>query len=253
MNETFSIGSVLSTGFRIWVKNFIPFVLLTAVIYAPLIIWGVSAVQGEPGFDQLMRVLHFARYSAAMIMLLNIFVAAALTYGVVMDLQGHRASIGACVATGFARFFPVLGVALLSALAVAGGLIALIVPGVIISCMLYVATPASVIEKPGVMGALKRSRELTAGRKGAIFGLLLILGVLAFGANKIVEAVFLPNAGDPAHLDETYHRIPTYMYADLTRAVLVGSISAVMAAVAYYYLRNSKEGTTAEELAKVFE
>jgi len=253
MNETFSVGSVLSTGFRIWAKNIIPFVLLTTVIYAPLIIWGVVAVQGEPGLDQLLRVLHFARYSAAVILLLNIFVSAALTYGVVMELQGQRASIGACVATGFARFFPVLGVALLSALAVVGGMLALVVPGVIVTCMLYVATPASVIEKPGVMGALKRSRELTAGRKGSIFGLLLILAVLGFGANKLVAAVFLPNAGDPAHLDETYHRLATYMYADLARAIVVGSIGAVMAAVAYYYLRNSKEGTTADELAKVFE
>jgi hypothetical protein len=188
-----------------------------------------------------------------MIMLLNIFVSASLTYGVVMDLQGHRASIGSCVATGFARFFPVLGVAILSALAVAGGMIALIVPGIIIACMLYVATPASVLEKPGLIGALKRSRELTAGHKGGIFGLLLILGVLGFGANMLVQTVFLPNAGDPSHLEETYHRIPTYMYADLTRAVIVGSISAVMAAVAYYYLRSEKEGTTADELAKVFE
>jgi hypothetical protein len=253
MSETFGIGNVLGTGFRIWAKNIVAFLLLTTLLYSPLIVWGLLAVRGEPGLEQLERVLTFSRYGSAAMVLLNIFVAAALTYGVVMELQGKHASIGACISTGFARFFPVLGVALLSAIAVVGGIILLIVPGVIVMCMLYVATPASVIERPGVMGALKRSRELTAGHKGAIFGLVLILGALAFGMTKLVEAITIPHASDPAHVEETLRAIPVYMYADLARAIIVGSIGSVMAAVAYYYLRNSKEGTSAQELAKVFE
>jgi hypothetical protein len=253
MNERFSVGNVLGSGFKIWAKNIVPFLFITIILYSPLLLWGVSTVQGEPGMDQLQRVIQFSRFSPAVVTLLNVFVAAALTYGVVMELQGQRASLGACIGTGFKRFFPALGVGICAALAAGVGLILLIIPGVVVLCTLYVATPASVIEKPGLRGALNRSAELTRGHRGGIFGLVLILGALAFGATKLVEKIMLPHAADPDRVDETLKAIPHYLYADLARAVVIGSVGAVMAAVAYYYLRSEKEGTSAQELAKVFE
>lgn len=246
MREEFTIGRVLSTGFKVWLKNIIPFLLITTVIYSPLVIWGVTAVQGELTFAKLERIIQFSRFSAAAVFVLNSFAGAAITFGVVKELQGERASIGACFTTGLARFFPVLGVALLTGIAVLGGMILLIVPGVILFCMLFVATSASVIEKPGVIGALKRSRELTAGHKGGIFGLLIVLFVIGWVAQKIVETTLF----DPQRFEET---LRVYLYADLARQIVVTSLGAVIGAVTYYYLRSSKEGTSASELARVFE
>ncbi len=252
MENRFGIGSVLGTGFKIWFKNLLPFMLITSLIYIPVLIWGVATVQGEPELVGYVKDLeNFTRASIFIVPLSNIFVSAALTYGVVMELQGQHASIGSCIATGLARFFPVLGVAFLTALAVAGGTVLLIVPGIIVFCMLYVATQASVLERPGVMGALRRSRELTQGHKMEIFGLLVLLGLMNFGATKLIESVMV----DPTTItpENVYGVIRRYMYVDLVRAVLVGSIGAVMAAVAYFQLRNEKEGTSASELARVFE
>jgi hypothetical protein len=82
---------------------------------------------------------------------------------------------------------------------------------------------------------------------------LLLLIALNFALQKLVEAVMIPHAGDPEHLEESLKAIPKYVYVDLGRAVIVGSLGAVMAAVAYYYLRGEKEGTSAQDLAKVFE
>jgi uncharacterized membrane protein len=251
MNK-FSIGKVLAGGFGIWFKNLLPFMLLTAVIYTPLVIWGVSIVQGKPEIAGWVKDLNsFTRYSAVLILLLNIFVAAAVTYGVVMELQGQRAGIGACIATGMSRFFPVLGVALMAALICLGGLVLLIVPGVIFFCMLYVATPVAVLEKPGVMASLKRSAELTKGHRADVFVIAFLLGLLNYGLTKLVEAVML----DPSTItaDNIYGKVRLYMYVDLVRAIVLGSLSSVFAAVAYYFLRGEKEGTTASELAAVFE
>jgi hypothetical protein len=246
MNENFSVGTVLGTGFRVWLRNIIPFTLITVVIYAPLIIWAVTAVSGEMTLDRIGGAVHWETYGGALSLLLNVFVSATLTYGVVMELQGKRASMLACVTTGFARLFPVLGVGILTFLAVAGGCICLIVPGIIIMCMLYVATPASVIERPGVMGALRRSRELTAGHKGQIFGILFLLGLLGFAARKIVAAML------PSGIDAILAALPKFIYIELALQILLGTLGSVMAAVAYYYLRKEKEGTGAEELASVF-
>jgi len=243
MNTTFGVGNVLGSGFRIWIKNFIPFMVITALIYSPVLIWNISAVQGELTDERIAAVARAVGYGALLTVVLNILVSSALTYGVVMELQGRRASIGTCISTGLVRFFPTLGVAILSLLCFIGGTILLVIPGVIMYCMLYVATQSAVLERPGVMGALKRSRELTQGHKLEIFGLLFVLGLLNFGLKKLVESVMLSSAQD----------IPRYVYTFLAEQMILGSLSAVMASVAYYFLRAEKEGTSATELAAIFD
>jgi hypothetical protein len=253
MNESFSVGAVLGTGFRVWFKNLIPFLSITTLVYAPLIIWGVTVTSGEITMTRLGAIANYGQYSTAVVLILNLFVSAALTFGVVMELQGQRASIGACIATGMMRFFPVLGVGVLTALAFVGATLAFLVPLFVILPMLYVATPAAVIERPGVTGALRRSRELTHGRKVHVVGILLVFFLLSFGLSKLVETVTLPYLYDRARIAETLRALPVYIYVDLARAVVVGSLGAVLSAVAYFYLRRDKEGTTASELARVFE
>lgn len=252
MNTEFSVGNVLATGFRIWFKNFIPFLLITALIYTPVIIWSVSSVQGEMTIDRMLSIAESQSRIAGLTMLLNILVSAALTYGVVMELQGQRASIGACIGTGMARFFPALGVSLLSLLCIAGGFIALIIPGCILFCMLFVSAQASVLEQPGLVGALKRSRELTQGHKLQIFGLLVVLGLINFGLAKLVEKMTLPSEVTAETLERFMKSIPTYVYLGLLEQMVFGSLMAVMASVTYYFLRAEREGTSVDELAAVF-
>jgi hypothetical protein len=130
-----------------------------------------------------------------------------------------------------------------------GGWFAFFLPGVIAMCMFYVATTAVVIERLGVWAALKRSIELTRGHRIEIFGLLVILGGVFYGLTWIVNAVTLPHAGDPAY----YERFSTYEYVSLARILIFGSISSALVGVTYYFLRAEKEGTSAEELARVFD
>jgi len=252
MNTTFGIGNVLGTGIRIWVKNFAPFMLITALIYSPLWIWGITTVHGEMTIEKLLAAARVEQFQALLVLLLNVFVSAALTYGVVMELRGQRASLGACIATGLGRFFPALGSAMLSALCILGGSL-LIIPGIILMCMLYVTTPAAVLERPGVLGALKRSRELTHGHKFEIFGLCFIMLLAAFALGKLVQTMTLPHLTERAYLDETMRNFPTYMYVNLVLQMVLGSLNAAMAAVAYYFLRSEKEGTSADELAQIFD
>ena len=73
-------------------------------------------------YDEIMARAHrFDQVMLAAVFLLNPFISAAVTYGVVMQLQGRRASIGTCIGVGFGRFFPVLGVTLLSTLLIGAG------------------------------------------------------------------------------------------------------------------------------------
>jgi hypothetical protein len=249
--KRFSLGRVLGTGFRVWLRNLVPFLLITTIIYAPFLIWALSIVHGDATIQTRSADLErLASASVVLVPLLNILVSSGLVYGVVMELKGEHASLFRCLGTGLARFFPVLGVALLTMLAVAGGLIFLIVPGLIVLCMLYVSTEVAVLERPGLIGALSRSRELTAGHRWEIFAILFLLGFMNFVLSKVIETLMLNTQLSATTFHEFVRR---YVYIDLGRAVLMGSLSAVMASSAYYHLRLEKEGTSADELSRVFE
>jgi hypothetical protein len=251
VNEQFSLGKVLGTTFRVWVRNLVPFVLLTAVVYLPLIIYTTTVVKGGVTLDNYGAVITHQRYLIAFIFPLNTLASAALTYGVVMELQGKRASIVSCVATGLVRFFPAFVVGILVSAITFAGAIALIVPGVVAMCVWYIAVQASVIERPGVLGALRRSSHLTAGHRLEIFGAIFVMLLLSFGTAFALNNAMVP---DPKNDLAAYlGSLPAFMYANVARLIVIGSLWSVMGAVTYFYLRQEKEGTTAAELAKVFE
>jgi hypothetical protein len=243
MNEQFGVGSVLSTAFRVYFRNIIAFTLITALLYIPVILFTTWFLSRSADSFDMASLAKFGLGMAGLNMVLNSFVSATLTYGVVKELQGQRASIGQCIVVGFKRMLPVFGVAIVSALALIGGFILLVIPGFIVMCMLYVATPASVIEAPGVFGALRRSRDLTAGHKGSIFGLVFLLGLIGWGVNKIHEVA----------MPVTLANFKSYMYINTGIQIVLAALGACVAAVAYYALRAEKEGTSANELAAVFE
>jgi hypothetical protein len=107
------------------------------------------------------------------------------------------------------------------------GLIALIVPGVILYIMFYLAIPAIMIEDVGAFDSLSRSRKLVSNRwlKTFVLALIvgLIIGVAAFAVNLIT--------------------IPLGIYGLLVGSVInafVQPISLISSTV-YYYAMSAKE------------
>src|SRR5688572_51008 len=141
----FTIGNAISQGFKIWGRNIVPFTLLGAIVYAPVAIW--LMVSFKEGMD-LDKAMTMAGLVVMLSVLLNIFISGAVTYGVVKEMQGQHAGFGECIAHGLRRFLPALGVSFLSVLAIGGATLLLIIPGIIVYCMLYVAVQASVMERP---------------------------------------------------------------------------------------------------------
>ena len=75
-----------------------------------------------------------------------------------------------------------LGVTILSGLAIIGALILLIVPGIYVACRLLVCVPAALIEKRSPREALSRSFELTKDFAGRAFVILVLSVVLTYAA-----------------------------------------------------------------------
>lgn len=97
-------------------------------------------------------------------------------------------SVGQLLSSVVPAIVPLFLVGLLSGLAIAVGLVFLIVPGVILMVLLAVVGPVTVIERPGVIAAMTRSRELVKGSGGPVFGLILFNLLLSVIASSIGSA-----------------------------------------------------------------
>jgi hypothetical protein len=119
---------------------------------------------------------------------------------------------------------PVLGqlilVGIIAAIGVLIGLFLIIIPGLFLITIWFVAAPVVVLEHPGASAALSRSRELVRGNGWQVFGVIAVLyigvGVVAF----IIEAV-ADSAGSAAGVVvRVIVGVLTAPFASLAAAVL---------------------------------
>jgi hypothetical protein len=131
-------------------------------------------------------------------------------------------------------------------LGIAGALLLLLVPGVMLCCVWAVAIPAAVVERPGVLAALARSAALTRGRRWQVLGGFLALFALIWVGSLVVQvaamAAALPLGGGPF----------LALLFSQGGSALFAALPAVGMSVAYHDLRLEKEGVATEEIVRVF-
>ena len=243
MSGELRVGESLARGFGVWFKNLPAFTVLAALVYSPVIVYTAVTLSKTLSEESVTR---WGLITTLVQTPLNLIVTGAVLFGTVEQLRGRHVGIGESVGVGIKRMLPVLGVGILSTICVALATLALIIPGIIVACMLYVAVPAAVVEKPGIVGALKRSRELTADSRVAIFGVLLVIGALGWVVRKIMESILL---GDNASIGD----VKAFLWVTVGVSLVLASLSAVINGVVYHDLRQAKEGVATEDLARVFE
>ena len=137
--------------------------------------------------------------------LFTLLLSATLVYGTISELRGSRAGIGECISRGFGQLFPVVAVGLLVAVTFIGTILLFILPGMVyglilfvnvpiavlaginVAVMFWVAIPAAVVERPGILASLQRSRDLTRDNRWKLFGTLVVLVVFNIGPGYILE------------------------------------------------------------------
>jgi hypothetical protein len=232
----FEIGKILSETFAVYFANFIPFVLLTGLALSPLYLLQ-AYVTGAGEGSTLAAVSAIPLMFAAI--LCPQIATAAITYGVFQQMRGRETSIGDCLRRGLSSLGPVLGLAILQAFGIGFGLIACVVPGILLMVRWAVCIPAAVEERPGVGGALDRSTYLTEGYRGQIFGVLFVLGVLNIGSLMVVV---MATGGD---------QVLQLVLSGIKDLLTVG-LSATAASVMYYRLRSAKESIDVDQISSVF-
>ena len=62
-----------------------------------------------------------------------------------------------------------------------------VLAGINVAVMFWVAIPAAVVERPGILASLQRSRDLTRDNRWKLFGTLVVLVVFNIGPGYILE------------------------------------------------------------------
>jgi len=226
---------------RTWARNVVPFLLIAVIWTVPSAALESQYRFGETTFDQVAQPL----LSIALDLIFGGLATAMMVFGALRDLYGRPVGIGECLFRGISTSFSAVGTAVVAALVILLGGLALILPGVILMLMFTVAVPVAVVERPGIIGSLKRSAALTSGN------LLRILATFILTSLPLVPLYWLV-----WEVLEAYG-LGLLSTVSLTAFGLVSaiqtSIEAVVSIVIYHDLRLAKDGPDGDNIAMVFE
>ena len=173
--------------------------------------------------------------------LLPFFLQPTLLYAVFEDMRGRPVDLLGSSSHVRRRILPAIGTAFLMTLLGGLALLLLIVPGLILMAMWFVAIPACVVEQTGPWKSLSRSAALTKGNRWKVFGMMVLLIILSAIGGALVGA-FAAAAG------ATLGGLLALIWI-----ALVAPFSAILVVVTYHDLRVAKEGVDTDQIAAVFE
>jgi hypothetical protein len=233
----FRIGDVFSKTATLLSRHFLVFFVVALVAALPRLLWVGAEGQIAGGFP-------WGRFLAGLFLflILNTLAQAVIVYGAFQAMRGRAVNLVECLRVGLGRFFPIIGLVICAYFAIWIGLIFLIVPGIILGIMWYVATPVCVVEQKGPLASLGRSSEITKGHRWKIFGMVLLLLIVAAVVGGIIGAL-LGLTGSPILV----------ALGTLAWTGAWGAFYAIFGVVTYHDLRVAKEGVDTEQITSVFD
>jgi hypothetical protein len=237
----FRIGPIFSRSWSIYAANFLIFTLVAIIAALPNQLGGdfeSSAGAIRSGIVFIVSVILY-------------FVGqAVILYGAFQAMRGRNVIIGDAVGRAFSRFLSLLGISILVFLGVAVGMMLLVIPGIMLALRWAVAVPACVVENKGPLDSMRRSAELTKGHRWKIFGMWVLLVILAIVI--VIIASVLAGLGVVA-APQGFGRLLIAGVISLILTSIVTAYSYVLNAMIYHDLRVAKEGVGTEEIAAVFD
>jgi hypothetical protein len=223
MDAKLDIGRVFSQIFGIYGQQFALLVGGALAVFLPVaIINGVLYDSG--GF-----VLTLIANAVAL-------VASYLYQGMVVEaardiLDGRRdQTIGGLFRSAGSVVGTLIVVGVLAGIAIAIGIVLLIIPGLFLITIWAVIVPVVVIERTAVFESFGRSRELVKGNGWQVFGVLVLLFLATFVVQVLIAAI----------LGGIFDSILGFALGVLITSLLMAPLTALAASVIYFELKAIK-------------
>ncbi len=222
MSRSIDVGSVISRTFSIYADQ--ASVLLPAAAAVFIVIGVITAL--------LVVIAPVLAILAFVVILVGTTLYTGMVVELVADVQDGRrdATVGQLLNAATPVIGQLILVGIVTGIGIAIGFVLIIVPGLILITIWSVVAPIVVLERPGGLAPLGRSRELVRGNGWQVFG---VIAVLVIGVG-IVSAIIEAAAGSGG----TGVGIVVRVIVE----ILTAPLSALAAAVLYFELR----GPTAE-------
>lgn len=252
-----SVGSLLARTFALIGAAPLPVLGLSLLLGAlPKVAmgWGMASLSRFGGTTGTWTLM-VAGWSGSSIVsiALSVLVQGAITRAALLVADARRATVGDSLVAGLAVFPAMLVVAIVMAVGVGVGLVLLAVPGILLATIWSASAPALVAERLGPLAALRRSRWLTRGHRGAVFGLLALLLVLSWVAGGVFEATVLATFGFHGQgLPGGSAPTAGWALASLAYETLSSAVWACAHVALYVELRAAREGPAEARLATIF-
>ncbi|MFT3883677.1 MAG: hypothetical protein QM703_29015 [Gemmatales bacterium] len=248
-----TFGEILDRGIKMLFSRLPTFFAMGFLLMLPLLVIQLL----EP------QLRSAAGMAAALITLIVSIVFSFVYSGAVVDViakdyLGKPVTVGSAIGYAFKRFGDLFVTALLAGIIIGLGFLLLVIPGIIFAIWYVFATQVVMVEGMGGMKALARSKSLTEGHRGRIFGIIFVIGLLLALINigltlglatvlPIQEIVRTPMglAGGP--INYTNFCITVLIQYLLT--IVTSSFQAICVTLMYFDLRVRKEAYDLEVLA----
>src|SRR5215216_6024643 len=199
-----SVGELLTDAFELYRQHWQNLFVIVAVIVIPLsflqvlvgdfwIRQGLTEEELRGGVEVTENGAFAGAILGSIVVAITTILTGAITRAAAGTFLGRDLEIGESYRYGFARFWSIVLVGLLSGLAIAVGFVLLIVPGFIVLTFLTCAIPALVIEGKRGREALRRSWNLVRGRGWPVFGTIVVATLINGIVNSLLTAPFGDN------------------------------------------------------------
>lgn len=236
LNEpiTLSVKEVLSQNFYVLNKNigsFIGYGLVVAVVEVAIMLCIFYFLgNGSSLWVGLGLFFIFFSFSASSFFYIYFILSKSLN-----TLKNTENSSASLILEILSNFLPLLGLSSLLALLFIMGMSMLIIPGLLVIMIAYVALPVRLNEGKTITGAISRSAELTKGNRLKILSLVIIPFIPAFLAMPILILSSVTS---------------TIIYLLFCGYIFLYVINLM--AVTYHQLHDAKEGSSLKEIMDVF-
>ncbi len=201
ITEELSIGDLISRTFHLFARDFESYFVVFLVVgivtgVLSTALSGVIVISSLPSgaptsqvLSYLAGVLELAVLTAIVSWIVGSVATGAAVRMASVVIQGGQADWNASVKFTFSKIIPIWIVELVVGLIVFLGVLALIVPGIILYIMFSLAVPVLLIEGTDILPSMARSRKLVGNRWLKTFGYLLIIGIVMGIASLIVGVI----------------------------------------------------------------
>src|SRR3989454_117604 len=208
ISRELGLGEVISKTFELYRRDFAKYFVLFAIVGVIVQVVTTLAQQAfilpilpvNPTSQQLSS--WFAALFAAFFLLIGVILIVNIVFSAIAEgsaiklaseqIAKGQANLGASVKFAVSKLLSIWALSIIVGIIVFLGLIALIVPGIILAIMFSLALPVLLIENKGVTESMGRSRQLVSHRWAKTFGTFLVLGIIVLIASLIFSAITAP-------------------------------------------------------------